>query len=89
VCKRYNNHLCRDAAHLHEKVLSEVVLGKFHVAVRALEVVDFVEELYVGATSLLGLPVTQGGLSEVHAPYLTRAGRVPFKRRDMFGNDIY
>jgi len=89
VCKRYDNHLCRNAAHLHDEVLPEVVLGKFHVAVRAFEIVDFVEKLYVGAASLLGLPVTQGGLSEVHAPYLPRAGRVPFSRRDMFGNDIY
>jgi len=71
VCKGYDKHLCRDAAHLHEKVLPEVVLGEFHVAVRALEVVDFVEKLlYVGATSLLRLPVTQGSLSKVHAPYL-------------------
>jgi hypothetical protein len=35
VGKRYDNHLCRDAAHLHDEVLPEVVLGKFHVAVRA------------------------------------------------------
>lgn len=40
--------LCGDAAHLHEKVLSEVVLGEFHAAIRALEVIDLVEELQVG-----------------------------------------
>ena len=27
--------LCGDTAHLHEKVLPEVVLGEFHAAIRA------------------------------------------------------
>ena len=28
-------HSCGDAAHLHEEVLSEVVFGEFHPAIRA------------------------------------------------------
>lgn len=55
--------LCGDTAHLHKKVLPEVVFGEFHAAIRALEVIDLVEELYVRASTLLGLPVTQGGLA--------------------------
>jgi hypothetical protein len=27
--------------------------------------------LYVGATTLLGLPVTEGGHAKIHAPYLS------------------
>jgi len=81
--------LCGDAAHLHEEVLPEVMLGEFHTAARALEVIDFVEELYVGATSLLGLPVTQGRLAEVHTSYFPRARGISTGCRDMFGNDIY
>ena len=33
--RKIRQPLFRDAAHLHEKVLLEVVLGEFHVAVRA------------------------------------------------------
>jgi len=82
-------YLRGDTAHFHEKVLSEVVFGEFHPTARALEVTDVVEELYVGAASLLGFPVAQGGLAEIHAPYLSRACRVPSRGGDVFGDDIY
>jgi len=80
---------CGNAAHLHEKVLPEVVFGEFHPTIRALEVIDLVEELYVSASSLLSFPVTQRSLAEIHAPYLSRACRIPFRGGDMFGDDIY
>jgi len=81
--------LCGDAAYLHKEVLSEVVFGEFHAAICALEVVDLVEELYVRASTLLGLPVTQGGHAEIHTAYLSRACGIPSRSRDVFGNDIY
>jgi len=81
--------LCGHAAHLHEEVLPEVMLGEFHTAARALEVIDLVEELYVSATSLLCLPVTQGRLAEVHTPYFSRARGISTGCRDMFSNNIY
>jgi len=65
------------------------MLGEFHATVRALEVIDFIEELYVRAASLLGLPVAQGGRAEIHAPNLSHAFRISSGGGDVFGDDIY
>jgi len=40
--------------------------------------------LYVSATSLLGLPVTQGRLAEIHTPYFSLSGNLSSERTSSF-----
>jgi hypothetical protein len=44
----------------------------------------------VSAPSLLGFPVTQGGLAEIHAPYLSLFGemKIPEKKKERKGKIV-